>query len=191
MNALLKTGIRVQRAAPSFEVKGKTYPAGSYVVKTAQAFRPHVMDMFEPQVHPNDFLYPGGPPVPPYDSAGWTLALQMGIEFDSIRDGFDGPFVTLEAWRRLLRQRSWERPNRRLSDQPPHERFLRSDQSPAESGLPGILAGESTLDRWPGSGNGCGVDTGIAVRAENSRARRNTVRNRRAWFAKGAGRTGS
>jgi hypothetical protein len=97
VNALIKTGIRVRKAAAEFEVKGKTYPAGSYVVKTDQAFRPHVMDMFEPQVHPNDLLYPDGPPVPPYDSAGWTLALQMGIEFDSIRDGFDGPFVTVEA----------------------------------------------------------------------------------------------
>ena len=72
-------------------MNGKTYPAGSFVVKTAQAFRPHVMDMFEPQDHPNDFLYPGGPPVPPYDSAGWTLAFQMGVQFDRVLDGFDGP----------------------------------------------------------------------------------------------------
>ena len=28
------------------------------MVKTAQAFRPHVMDMFEPQDHPNDFAIP-------------------------------------------------------------------------------------------------------------------------------------
>jgi hypothetical protein len=97
VNALIKTGISVRKAAAEFQVNGKTYPAGSYVVKTDQAFRPHVMDMFEPQVHPNDFLYPGGPPIPPYDSAGWTLALQMGIEFDSIRDGFDGPFVAVDA----------------------------------------------------------------------------------------------
>ena len=35
------------------------YPAGSYVFKAAQAFRPHLLDMFEPQDHPNDFQYPG------------------------------------------------------------------------------------------------------------------------------------
>ena len=92
VNALLKVGVTVERADSSFEVNGKTYPAGSYVVKAAQAFRPHVMDMFEPQHHPNDFLYPGGPPIPPYDSAGWTLALQMGVRFDRILDGFDGSF---------------------------------------------------------------------------------------------------
>ncbi|HUK18785.1 MAG TPA: hypothetical protein VLW65_20335, partial [Bryobacteraceae bacterium] len=81
------------RATSSFTVEGKSYPAGSYVVKTAQAFRPHVMDMFEPQDHPNDFRYPGGPPIPPYDITGWTLALQMGVQFDRILDDFNGPFA--------------------------------------------------------------------------------------------------
>jgi hypothetical protein len=95
VNALLKTGIDVLRASASFEVAGKSYPAGSFVVKTAQAFRPHVMDMFEPQDHPNDFRYPGGPPIPPYDITGWTLAMQMGVQFDRILDGFDGPFQKL------------------------------------------------------------------------------------------------
>ncbi|RMH12025.1 MAG: peptidase [Gemmatimonadetes bacterium] len=92
VNALLKNGVDVHRATRAFEVGGKHYPAGSYVVKTAQAFRPHVLDMFEPQQHPNDFAYPGGPPTPPYDNAGWTLAYQMGVRFDRILDGFDGPF---------------------------------------------------------------------------------------------------
>ena len=92
VNSLLKTGVTVLRATAEFDVAGKRYLAGSFVVKTAQAFRPHVLDMFEPQDHPNDFRYPGGPPVPPYDIAGWTLALQMGVKFDRILDGFDGPF---------------------------------------------------------------------------------------------------
>ena len=55
VNALLETGITVQRATREFSAQGKTYPAGSFVVLTAQAFRPHVMDMFEPQDHPDNF----------------------------------------------------------------------------------------------------------------------------------------
>ena len=97
VNALLKTGVTVLRSTAEFQVAGKPYPAGSFVVKTGQAFRPHVLDMFEPQDHPNDVRYPGGPPVPPYDIAGWTLALQMGIKFDRILDGFDGPFTKVEG----------------------------------------------------------------------------------------------
>ncbi len=98
INALRETGITVQRATSDFAVKGKRYPSGSYVVQTAQAFRPHIMDMFEPQVHPDVFPFPGSPPTPPYDNAGWTLAYQMGVEFDRILDGFSGPFEKINAW---------------------------------------------------------------------------------------------
>ncbi len=94
--ALQKAGILIHRATASFTVAGKTYPAGSYVVKTSQAFRAHVLDMFEPQDHPNDFPYPGAPPNRPYDNAGWTLAMQMGAKFDRVLDGFDGPFKLLD-----------------------------------------------------------------------------------------------
>ncbi len=92
VNALIKVGITVHRATRPFEVAGRNYPQGSYVVKCAQAFRPHILDMFEPQDHPDDVPYPGGPPRPPYDSAGYTLAFQMGVKFDRILEGFDGPF---------------------------------------------------------------------------------------------------
>ena len=91
INALRKVNVTVHRATAPFSVSGKNYPAGSWVVKGAQPFRPHVMDMFEPQDHPNDFAYPGGPPKPPYDNAGYTLAFQMGVQFDRILEGFDCP----------------------------------------------------------------------------------------------------
>ena len=97
VNALWRAGVTVQRATREFTVAGKSYPAGSFVIKTAQAFRPHVLDMFEPQDHPNDFASPGGPPIPPYDNAGWTLAYQMGIQFDRQLEAFDGPFEKLTA----------------------------------------------------------------------------------------------
>ena len=93
LNALIRTGVVVQKATTDFTVAGKKYPANSFILKANQAFRPHVLDMFEPQDHPNDFQYPGGPPVPPYDAAGWTLAYQMGVQFDRIMDGFEGPFM--------------------------------------------------------------------------------------------------
>ena len=97
VNALLHVGVIVHRATAPFTVAGKQYPVGSYVVKANQAFRPHVLDMFEPQDHPNDFAYPGGPPKRPYDNAGYTLAYQMGVKFDRILDGFDGPFQPIKG----------------------------------------------------------------------------------------------
>ncbi len=98
VNTLIKNGVTVHRATRDFQVQGKSYPSNSYVVLTAQAFRPHVMDMFEPQDHPNDFDYEGGPPNAPYDNAGYTLAYQMGVEFDRIIDGFEGPFEKIEGY---------------------------------------------------------------------------------------------
>ncbi|MRG45469.1 peptidase [Chitinophaga sp. SYP-B3965] len=95
INALSRSGITIHKATAAFSIAGKSYPAGSYVVKTAQAFRPHVIDMFEPQDHPNDFAYAGGPPIRPYDAAGWTLAFQMDVHFDRILNSFEGPFVQL------------------------------------------------------------------------------------------------
>jgi hypothetical protein len=97
VNILMKTGIVIHRATTPFQVAGKNYPAGSYVIKAAQAFRPHLLDMFEPQDHPDDIPYPGGPPTAPYDITGWTLAYQMGVQFDRILDGFDGPFEKVTA----------------------------------------------------------------------------------------------
>ena len=97
VNALRYVGVQVFRATAPFSASGKSYPAGSYVVKTAQAGRAHVLDMFEPQDHPNDFAYPGGPPRRPYDNAGWTLAYQMGVKFDRLFENVDGPFEKIEG----------------------------------------------------------------------------------------------
>ncbi len=100
VNALIKNGIVVLRATAPFGVAGKSYPTNSFVVKSAQAFRPHILDMFEPQDHPNDIPYPGGPPTPPYDNAGWTLAYQMGVQFDRVLDAFGGPFAPVAGFAR-------------------------------------------------------------------------------------------
>ncbi len=95
INVLLKGGAEIMRATRDFTVAGKNYPAGSFVIKTAQAYRPLILDSFEPQNHPTDLAYPGGPPKRPYDITGWTIAAQMGITFDRVLDGFDGPFEQL------------------------------------------------------------------------------------------------
>ncbi|HET7233450.1 MAG TPA: M14 metallopeptidase family protein [Longimicrobium sp.] len=98
VNALLENGIEVQRATRAFKVGERWYPSGSLVVMADQAFRPHVLDMFEPQDHPHDVLYEGGPPIPPYDVAGWTLAYQMGVKFDRVLGSLAGPFEPVTAW---------------------------------------------------------------------------------------------
>ena len=65
INVLRAQGIEVGMLNAPLTLDSVTYAAGSYVVKTAQPFRAHVMDMFEPQDYPNDLQYPGGPPKAP------------------------------------------------------------------------------------------------------------------------------
>ena len=92
LNTLIKNGVDVMRATRPFTAGGKSYPAGSFVVRTDQAYRPHVLDMFEPQDHPHNLEYPGGPPIPPYDVTGYNLTYQMGFQYDRMLDAFSGPF---------------------------------------------------------------------------------------------------
>ncbi|HET7695912.1 MAG TPA: M14 metallopeptidase family protein [Vicinamibacterales bacterium] len=96
VNALRYIGVEVHQATAPLSAGGKTYPAGSYVVKTAQAGRAHVLDMFEPQDHPND-MDERGIPRRPYDSAGWTLAYQMGVRFDRLFDDVTGALKEIDG----------------------------------------------------------------------------------------------
>lgn len=60
-------------------------PLGSFLVFTDQPQKRNVLSLFEKQVYPNR-INPNGQPDPPYDVAGWTLPLQMGIETFEIWD---------------------------------------------------------------------------------------------------------
>jgi hypothetical protein len=96
INTLRYVGVEVNQATAPFSAAGKNYPAGSYVIKTAQAGRAHVVDMFEPQDHPND-MDERGIPRRPYDNAGWTLAYQMAVQFDRVMDDVTGPFEEIKG----------------------------------------------------------------------------------------------
>lgn len=87
-NILMQSGIIAHRANSAFTANGKSYAAGSIIFYGAQSFRPFLADMMEKQDYPDQFLYPGGPPQPPYDLAGWTLPMQMGVEVDRIEESF-------------------------------------------------------------------------------------------------------
>lgn len=112
VNALLKSGIYVYQASSSFDINGKLYPKNSIIIKTNQAFRPHIMDMFEAQDHPHDTKYEGGPPIRPYDAAGWTLALQMGVEVDRFYEDLEGPFKRLDYGQQITIEPVRIKPNK-------------------------------------------------------------------------------
>jgi hypothetical protein len=54
------------------------WPSGSYLVLLRQPYRSNVQALFERQIYPDRMA--GGAPERPYDVAGWTLPMQMGVE---------------------------------------------------------------------------------------------------------------
>ena len=80
---LLINGIEVHQAGSSFSANGREYK-DAWVILMAQPFAGLVKELMEPQQYPDLRQFPNGPPIRPYDVAGWTLPMQMGVEVSVI-----------------------------------------------------------------------------------------------------------
>ena len=72
-------GVRVSQLTAPAILDGTTYPAGTWIIPTDQEFAALAREVLDVQKYPDLRQYPGGPPERPYDAAGWTLPLQMGV----------------------------------------------------------------------------------------------------------------
>lgn len=96
---IMKTGeVEIHEATAPFTAGGRSYPAGSRVIKLAQPYGSFAKTMLERQVYPDLRLFPGGPPKPPYDVTGHTLWMLMGVRVDAVDQPFD---ATLQPVRDL------------------------------------------------------------------------------------------
>lgn len=96
LDILMFGGIEIQQAKKDFTADGKLYPAGSFVVLMSQPYRPYAQSLLERQKYPDLRERPGDDPIPPYDNAGWTLPLQMGVACDRIEKTFKTALKKLE-----------------------------------------------------------------------------------------------
>jgi hypothetical protein len=97
LDVLMRGGVEIQQAKADFMVGNRLYAAGSFVVLMAQPYKPYAWALLEKQKYPDIRQYPGGPPQPPYDNAGWTLPLQMGVACDEIKEPFEAKMDKLGA----------------------------------------------------------------------------------------------
>ncbi|HVG37955.1 MAG TPA: hypothetical protein VM870_01640, partial [Pyrinomonadaceae bacterium] len=72
-------------AAPEAGAEEMTVAPGSYLIFLTQPFRADVQALFERQRYPDRRTTPGGDAERPYDVAGWTLPLQMGLESYAVK----------------------------------------------------------------------------------------------------------
>ena len=89
LNRLSMAGISVKRAAAAFTVEGTTYPEGTIVMPAGQAFRSYLVDLMEPQKYPEIRTGTTGPTKRPYDVAGYTLPMLMGVKVDRVMQPFE------------------------------------------------------------------------------------------------------
>ena len=99
LERLSLAGVVVRRAREPFHAAGRLYPAGSFVIPAAQPFRPYLVDLLEPQRFPTLKLGPNGPARRPYDIAGWTLSMQMGVAVDRIEERFTADLAPASEFR--------------------------------------------------------------------------------------------
>jgi len=89
LDVLMMSGVEIHQAKADFIAADKVYPAGSFVVRMDQPYKPYAWAMLEKQKYPDMRQYPGGPPAAPYDNAGWTLPAQMGVACDPVMEPFE------------------------------------------------------------------------------------------------------
>lgn len=90
LEILISQGIEVHQMTHELYVKMQPtdtgfheMPLGSFLVFVDQPQRNNVLSLFEKQVYPNRLL-PNGDAEQPYDVAGWTLPMQMGVEAEAV-----------------------------------------------------------------------------------------------------------
>jgi len=80
LRRLAFAGVRVSQLTAPATADNVSYPAGTWVVPTDQEFAAMARELLDVQKYPDLRQFPGGPPLRPYDAAGWTLPLQMGVK---------------------------------------------------------------------------------------------------------------
>jgi hypothetical protein len=98
-NMLLNSGVEVHEARARFEVGGRVYGPGSFVVSMAQPKQALVRWMLGRTFYPDNSHTRdrNGNPIRPYDMATDTFGEFMGVQADEVRDRIDADLVKLPA----------------------------------------------------------------------------------------------
>ena len=79
LRRLAFAGVRVSRLTADETIEGERFPEGTWIVPADQEFAALAREVLDVQKYPEIRESPGGPLDQPYDAAGWTLPLSMGV----------------------------------------------------------------------------------------------------------------
>ena len=99
VNMLLNSGVEVHEARARFEVGGRVYGPGSFVVSMAQPKQALVRWMLGRTFYPDNSYTRDrdGNPIRPYDMATDTFGEFMGVQADEVRDRIDADLSKMAA----------------------------------------------------------------------------------------------
>ncbi len=79
LQTLERGAVEIEEATAPIVADGVTYPEGTRVVRLGQPAGSFAKTLLEIQKYPDLRQWPDGPPKPPYDIAGHTLSIQLGV----------------------------------------------------------------------------------------------------------------
>lgn len=91
LDILLLSGLEVHRVEGAFEAGGRSWPAGSMIVRRDQPYGAHAANLFEVQRYPKDG-------DPPYDVSGWTLTELFGLDRAGIEALPEADLLPVQGW---------------------------------------------------------------------------------------------
>ena len=103
LNRCILNGVEIYNSNEAFEHNGIKYPKGSYIIPTSQPFGLFAKLIMEIQEYPDLRKYPhlwqsivgtaklAKDPLRAYDGVGWTLPVQMGLDYHEMSKSFNVP----------------------------------------------------------------------------------------------------
>jgi len=84
-----KHGIRIYKLDDNVQFGNRLFKQGDFVIPMKQPYRSFLKVMMEKQVYPEIKHMKNGPIIEPYDAAGWTMPLQMGVKVIELNYALD------------------------------------------------------------------------------------------------------
>jgi hypothetical protein len=96
IKTLRKSNIKVYKLTSPLQAENHYFQTGSYVIPLSQPYRSFAKNILERQHYPDLRKAPGDSFTYPYDGAGWTLHLAMGVDALEIKKPFKAEMKTVD-----------------------------------------------------------------------------------------------